>query len=167
MADEENFEDEMEDSLKDTEENDEIDGSEEGTAKKKRKRKQVSRKIVDEWSDEFTTKLISEVEQYNCIWDARDVEYKNKTSRESAWRLIAESFDGQKTVPQLNLKWQTLRNQFRNVANVAKKTKSGQGAVRAPNWKYYSHLSFIAAAEREQNVGSVSNLCAVSERNIC
>lgn len=160
MVDEDNFDCEMEQSLKDRPEDEENYGSDEEFAKKKGKRKQPCRKITDEWNDEIITKLISEVEQYCCIWDARDSEYKNKVSRENAWRLIADSFDGRKTVSQLNLKWQTLRNQFRNVASNAKKTKSGQAAVKEPHWKYYSHLSFIAAA-KENKMWFLHPICVV------
>lgn len=81
MADEEIFESQMDSLMDETQEEEYIDGE---FAKKARKRKQPCRKITDEWDDEIITKLISEVGQHCCLWDARDLEYKNKVSRENA-----------------------------------------------------------------------------------
>lgn len=128
----------------------------------KRIRKQPNRKVIDSWSDEDIIKLIGGVELKICLWDARSDEYKNKTSRENAWREVAKIFDNKTAVQQLAAKWQLLRNQFRASSPSAKNTKSGKGVEKKPQWKFYSYMKFIAAAEREQNVHSESNLDAVS-----
>lgn len=132
------------------------------SAHEKRKRIQPVRKIERKWTEEEEIKLISAVEAHNCIWDASSKEYKDKTKRERAWRIIQISFGNEIPIQQLSLKSQTLRNQHRVSLNNAKKTKSGQGAEVTPHWRLHSHMAFVDAAAKAQTVASESNLDAVS-----
>lgn len=137
----------------------------ESATKTQKRRKQAARRVEDSWKDDDVTLLIAEVETHPCLWDARNEGYKNKTSRETAWRDISETFGNKITMQQLNIKWQLLRNAFRNASSKAKKTKSGQGVETTPQWKFHSHMAFVTAAEKAQNVVSVSNLDSVSNCN--
>lgn len=127
------------------------------TIRSKRKRKQNRKVSVppDVWDDDNITKLIAAVETHSCLWNAGNVEYKNRPIRDSAWKSIATDFDI--SVQQLMVKWQSLRNQYRTALSNAKKTKSGQAANRPPQWKFLSQMAFVGAAEKNQTAPTVSN----------
>ena len=36
-------------------------------------------------------KLIAEVERYPVLWRTKDINYKNKTVKENAWQLVADT----------------------------------------------------------------------------
>lgn len=114
-------------------------------------------KVVKDWEDEDICKLISLVELKCCLWNAVDEGYHNKMMRDNAWRHIAESFEGKFSQTDLNAKWTNLRIQYRSYAARAK-TKSGQGCVETPKWKFFSAMGFVGRAEDKQTQITVSNL---------
>lgn len=97
------------------------------------------------------------VEDEKCLWDASNDCYHNKVQRDRAWQNIAEQFDMQYTTADLTAKWTNLRIQFRGYAGRIK-TKSGQGAIVAPKWKFYNSMSFVGRAEDQQTQETVSNI---------
>lgn len=142
MSDEENSQSFLNDSM---EQNDE-----DYLPTNKRARRQNRPKVADTWTDPDIEKLIGEVEVRPCIWNAGETDYKSRTKRDSAWNEICEAFESAKTVDRLTAKWQSLRTQYRTSMANAKKTKSGQGATRATQWKFHSQMAFIGAAEQSQ-----------------
>lgn len=150
----ESFEDE--DYYLDTEE---FENSMDETIGKRPKRTQIRKvSVSDIWkNDDNVTKLIAAVESHACLWNAKNSEYKNRTVRDLAWKAIATEFDNTISVQQLSVKWQHLRNQYRTALVNAKKTKSGQAANKAPQWKFMSQMAFVGSAEINQTAATVSS----------
>lgn len=65
-------------------------------------RRQKRPRVTEAWSDEDIQKLISQVEDYPCIWNVGEKDYKNRSKRES------------------------LRTQYRSNVATAKKNKIGR-----------------------------------------
>ena len=40
-------------------------------------------------------KLIAEVERYPVLWRTKDINYKNKTVKENAWQVVADTVNGE------------------------------------------------------------------------
>lgn len=121
------------------------------------KKRRVKPKVVKEWDEDEIFKLIAAVEDYPCIWNAGEEMYHNKSARENAWQTIGDIFNGKYDTSDMSAKWSNLRIQYRTAAARAK-SKSGQGVVENPKWKYFSALSFVGRAEDEQTQATVSNL---------
>lgn len=141
-----------------------MENSNEPIAAKRQKKKP---KVTKDWDEDEVFKLISFVEAEKCLWDASDEAYHNKTLRDRAWKYIADKFEEKYSVTDLTAKWTNLRIQFRGYASRAK-TKSGQGTVEIPKWKFYNALQFVGRNEDKQTQQTVSNLVfAVEEENNC
>ncbi|XP_055619500.1 uncharacterized protein LOC129764447 [Toxorhynchites rutilus septentrionalis] len=123
--------------------------------KKKRKRG----KVEAAWDEANINKLISAVEENDCIWNAGNKEYKNRDMRDASWQHITENvFDGQYSVAEVCAKWTNLRIQFRSYHAKENKRKSDQGAYSRISWRFYRQMMFINNAEDQQTEKSESNL---------
>lgn len=123
------------------------------------KRRQVKPKVSSEWSDEEMFKLIECVEGYPMLWNAKDIKYRNKVDRQSAWKEMESNvFDGKFSAGEIMAKWSNMRIQYRSYDAKIRKTKSGQGAVEQVRWKFFNAMDFVGRAEASQTATTVSNL---------
>lgn len=114
---------------------------------------------MKEFIESDINKLIDAVEAAPLLWDAADVNYKDRSLRDATWTEMWENiFEEEFTPKDLQTKWSNLRIQFRTNHAKATKTKSGQAAKRPIAWKYYQRMLFLQAAEDEQTNQSDSNL---------
>lgn len=128
------------------------------------KKAKTKPRVVREWLEEDVFKLISLVEEKQCLWDASFDGYHNKGLRESAWYNISEHFNLKYATTDLNAKWTNLRIQYRGYAS-RNKTKSGQGTVEVPKWRFYNAMSFVGRAEDRQTQETISNL--LDDESVC
>lgn len=123
------------------------------------KKRQIKPKVSSEWSDIEIFKLISCVECVPMLWNARDLKYRNKIERQSAWKQISENeFDKKFTDNELMAKWSNMRIQYRSYFAKYRKGKFGQGANEAVKWEFFDAMDFVGRAEVEQTAETVSNL---------
>lgn len=117
-----------------------------------------------EWPINETHKFISDYENNPCLWNLKDVEYKDKITREEAVRQLAVSFN--KSECEIQRKLHGLRNQHAGETRKEKTSRTSQGAdeVYKSKWIYFESLKFLSI---ESNVGrkTVSNLTIVSNIN--
>lgn len=73
-----------------------------------------------------TEKLISEVQNYPCLWDMSSKEYSDKDLKKSCWRKVAE------------VVYSTNWNNFSS----AEKEEKGKTYVLIYNVKLYSHIQY-------------------------
>ncbi|XP_075149547.1 uncharacterized protein LOC142223552 [Haematobia irritans] len=136
------------------------------------KKPRTKPKVVKDWEDEDVFKLITFVESQPCLWNAGDEGYHNKMLRDNAWKSICEGFEDKFSQIDVNAKWTNLRIQYRGYAARAK-TKSGQGYVEQPKWKFFNAMSFVGRVEDQQTQRTISNYfsevesdCDISEFNL-
>lgn len=111
------------------------------------------------WDAADETKLITEVEKFNCLYDEGCEDNKDKFHRMDAWKTISESFDGKISVPQCQAKWLSLRATLRKIRKKMAEKKSGQAASSVkPTWRHYELMSFVVLAENKNSMESESNL---------
>lgn len=123
------------------------------------KKRQIKPKVLSDWSDNEMFKLISCVECVPMLWNARDLKYRNKIERQSAWKQMSENeFDKKFNDNELMAKWSNMRIQYRSYFAKYRKSKSGQGASESAKWKFYDAMDFVGRAEEEQTAATVSNL---------
>ncbi|XP_058985707.1 uncharacterized protein LOC131805936 [Musca domestica] len=114
-------------------------------------------KVAKEWAEEDIFKLIALVEEQSCLWNAGCDGYHNKILRDNAWRHISEQFDDKYTPADLTAKWTNLRIQYRGYA-ARSKTKSGQGAIEPPKWRFFNVMKFVGRNEEAQTQDTISNI---------
>ncbi|XP_025193634.1 uncharacterized protein LOC112593457 [Melanaphis sacchari] len=104
-----------------------------------------------EWTIDETHKLISDYENNPCLWNPKDIKYKDRLARGEAVRQLAVSFNTSEG--EILRKLHGLRNQH------AGETRTGQGAdeMYKSKWIYFESLKFLST---EGNVGrkTVGNL---------
>lgn len=114
-----------------------------------------------EWTIEETHKLISVYENNPCLWNPKDVKYKDKLARGEAVRQLAVLFNTSEG--EIQRKLHGLRNQHAGETRKEKTSRTGQGAdeVYKSKWVYFESLKFLST---EGNVGrkTVSNITSVS-----
>lgn len=126
-------------------------------ATRKSKTRSKKPKVVSEWSDTEVFKLITCVHEHSVLWDARNIQYRNKHERTKLWDEMSENEFGSKFGgSELVAKWSNLRIQYRSYAT--KKRKFGQVKPPPIYWKFYSAMKFVEHADREQNASTESNL---------
>lgn len=114
-------------------------------------------KVVSEWSDTEVFKLITCVQEHSALWDAGDIQYRNKHERTKLWNEMSENEFGSKLRgTELLAKWSNLRIQYRSYAT--KKRKYGQAAPPPIHWKFFSAMQFVGHADWEQTASTESNL---------
>lgn len=125
------------------------------------KKKRKARVILAEWTDEKIVSLIGAVEQEPQLWDASLEEYRNKVTRDAAWKSISEIvFENSIAPEELNKKWQGLRVQFKTEYNKVQKKKSGQGTDEnfTVRWRHYEQMKFLLSGDGSVAVETTSNL---------
>lgn len=125
------------------------------------KKKRKARVILAEWTDEKIVSLIGAVEQEPQLWVASLEEYRNKVTRDAAWKSISEIvFENSITPEELNKKWQGLRVQFKTEYNKVQKKKSGQGTDEnfTVRWRHYEQMKFLLSGDGSVAVETTSNL---------
>lgn len=130
------------------------------------KKRRIKPKGVKVWEDDDVFKLILLVEQFKFLWDVNNYEYHNKLLRKCAWQNITEEFNNKYTQRNLYEKWRNLKHQFRGYAERIQ-SKSGQGAIESPKWKFFTSLSFLGGAEDHQTVSNTRVGMISSESDSC
>jgi len=110
-----------------------------------------------EWTIDETHKLISDYENNPCLWNHKDIKYKDKLAREESVRQLAVSFNTSEG--EIERKLHGLRNHHAGKTKKEKITKTGQGTneMYQSKWMYFESLKFLST---ESNVSrkTVSNL---------
>ncbi|XP_037824008.1 uncharacterized protein LOC119612290 [Lucilia sericata] len=121
------------------------------------KKARTKPKSFKDWEENDIFKLISLVEAEPCLWNASMDGYHNKAIRDIGWLNIADNFEPAYSVVDVTTKWTNLRIQYRGYA-ARSKTKSGQGTMEMPKWKYFNAMAFVGRAEDHQTQPTISNL---------
>ena len=113
------------------------------------------RKIQICWNDECVHKLIVAVKSEQLLWNPSLQEYKHRVKRDAAWKSISENVFSNEIDPiDLNMKWQNLRCQYKELINKKTKHKDNQNYII--RWRYYDQMKFISLCDR--NATSKSSL---------
>ncbi|XP_040175112.1 uncharacterized protein LOC120908258 [Anopheles arabiensis] len=95
-------------------------------------------------SQEDSLFFIQQVQMRECLWNRRDIHYKNKIKQADAWASIGELMG--KDPFELRQKWQSLQSSFRHFKGVYKSSEQ-TGSAAQPNrkkWFAYDAMSFMS-----------------------
>ncbi|KAL4120995.1 hypothetical protein QTP88_013586 [Uroleucon formosanum] len=100
-----------------------------------------------EWTIDETHRLISNYENNPCLWNPKDVKYKDKLAKGEAVRQLAVSFNT--TESEIQRKLHGLRNQHADESRKEKITRTGQGAdeMYKSKWIYLESLTFVSTED--------------------
>ena len=106
--------------------------------------------------------LIKKYSEYPCLWNCKLQEYKNRLTREDAYKKIASELP-QFTIEMVKAKIQTLRGQYRKQLSLIKKSaKSGAGSdeIFKPTLWCFDQLNFLIDDVICETVSSLSLVSA-------
>lgn len=118
-----------------------------------------------EWTIDETNKLITDYENKPCIWNPKDVKYKDKLTRGEAVRQLAVSFNTSEG--EIQRKLHVLRNQHAGETR-KEKTRTGQGAdeMYKSKWIYFESLKFLSTEGNigRKTVGNLTNIVSIEKK---
>ncbi|KAF0749789.1 MADF domain-containing protein, partial [Aphis craccivora] len=128
-----------------------------------------------------TEKLISEVQNYPCLWDMSSKEYSDKDLKKSCWRKVAEvvystnwnnfsSAEKEEKVNELrNKKWRHIRDAYNKYLSDEKNIRSGSEATKKKNhihtMKSKTTGNCEAVEEGDATEHSVDDIVDVNDNN--
>ena len=77
--------------------------------------------MASNWTKENVLSLIEKYSEYPCLWNCKLQEYKNRLTREDAYKKIASELP-QFTIEMVKAKIQTLRGQYSKQLSLIKKS---------------------------------------------
>ncbi|XP_059051599.1 uncharacterized protein LOC131846338 [Achroia grisella] len=91
-------------------------------------------------------KLIQEIKNRECLWNAENEDYNDRFQTALAWKEISETL--QLPVDLVRMKWKNLRDSYKKEMK-----KSGASCIEEYNgrWQYMEVLSFIDKPDSETN----------------
>lgn len=93
------------------------------------------------WSNETVLTFLELYRSHPCIWDPKDVAYKDKTQHKKAWIDIKNKLGGQCSVKELKRKKDSLMATYRTYRTKIKKLElSGTTNLYMPTWFAYSYM---------------------------
>ena len=114
--------------------------------------------MASNWTKENVLSLIEKNSEYPCLWNCKLQGYKNRLTREDAYKKIASELP-QFTIEMAKAKIQTLRGQYRKQLSFIKMSaKSGAGSdeIFNPTLWCFHLLNFLKDDVIRKTVSSLS-----------
>ncbi|XP_050307539.1 uncharacterized protein LOC126744224 [Anthonomus grandis grandis] len=97
-----------------------------------------------------TEKFIMLVQNWTCLWDVSDKEYKNRDEKINAWQEVLEMYSDQNlSTPEeirlkgteLQKKWKNIKDRF--IKDLKGDSKSGSAASKKKKYVFFDMLQFL------------------------
>ncbi|XP_036346764.1 transcription factor Adf-1-like [Rhagoletis pomonella] len=85
-------------------------------------------------------KLTAEIEKHNCLWDKRQLSYRDRVKKDLAWRNVAAAVGH----PEENCRkrWKSLRDRY-GIELKVHQQPSGNAASFRRTWPYFEAMLFL------------------------
>ncbi|KAK8787437.1 hypothetical protein V5799_022788 [Amblyomma americanum] len=95
----------------------------------------------------FNEVLIIEVSKRPLLWDVKDNNFRNKSTKESLWEEVRDAIraiDDTVTVEEIIARWKNLKDTYRREIKDEKDgKKSGSGATAKTAWPHLKQMEFL------------------------
>ncbi|XP_030762713.1 uncharacterized protein LOC115887431 [Sitophilus oryzae] len=101
--------------------------------------------------------LIENIQNFPCIWNTKDKEYRNSLVVQNAWKSI--SFIMEESVESCQEAWKSLRSKYIRERKLITSMPSGSAAYSG-NWPLFKSLNFLAPViQTRRTSGNVKKQC--------
>ncbi|XP_047522334.1 uncharacterized protein LOC125061152 [Pieris napi] len=120
------------------------------------------------WSEDTTIKFVSEYVVHECLWNIKNLAYKNKQARHSAYTALKEAmgipgFDVNAVITKIKNIRSTYSQEVKKI-NDSMKSGAGADSIYKPNVKWFDILHDVLQSVNLENRKTQSNMNTIEDK---